>query len=1212
VVSVEFDEVVDASYFSSSRIRLYDNVLRRNIATEILRSEDGRTVTLVPAEELAVGRSYRAYFNVRDYAGNTNPYISYAFTTRFVPDGESPVVENISIVDGLDNVPTNAVMQVEFSEPVNSLKLGGIGVYRGAEALVLQSRTLSSNRKVVTLKLSQLLEAQTSYTIRVEGVEDLAGNVLSGQVSSAFVTGAGTDLVNPTRTEVTPLSGSTIATDGKLAIRYSERLTPLTVSGQVGSYRLYNTTTRQYEPVVASLSADGTYVELTATEGLQPDSYYYFYEDEFSGSSDASLQVIEQAIGDGLTDVALNNELWLYFGSQLDSVCVNTDTVVLRETDSGTLVSGSVEMSSNRTSLRFVPDSLSSETSYTLELDGVCDVSGNVLSGYSTSYVTGTEASDTTGPRVSSVDPASNTVDVATDTTVMVTFTEAIRATDLDNVEIRVDGSRVAGSYGGSADQTQVVFTPDQALPSNTEIEVYISRNSYYDLAGNRGGSTWRTYFTTIDANADVTAPEVVSITPNDNAVDISIRSEVVLAFSESLDAQTINSGNFALFGNGSRLSVTVNRSGDNRTVTLSSDLPANSLISVVVTDDVEDLSGNALSDYVALFSTGSDVDTGRPSITGFKPGNGASGVATDSSIILYSNEPLNEASLNSEGAFYVSQNGQLISGMLSLSGDGQVITYTPDALFQRNSLIEVFANSLVEDISGNALNGYQASFRVVEDTTAKAPTVTAMTPREELPLNVVFDFRFSEAIDPASITSENIVLYESYSTGPVPVQLMLSTDGRLLRVVPDGLLNENVSRYRLLVTVTDLDGESYSNWWYYYLAADAAEDTVLPSVSLLVPESGRQNVGINARIVGGFDEDINPLTLNATDIVPDRTGSLSIGSDNRSFIFTPHTPLSPLSDVTATLSGVEDLAGNSIIESSTTFTTLSGLDQSRPEIIAQSPAAVVSVEFDEVVDASYFSSSRIRLYDNVLRTNVAAEILRSEDGRTVTLAPAEELALGRSYRAYFNVRDYAGNTNPYISFQFTTSAAPDVQLPVVENISVVDGLVGVPTNAVLHVEFSEPVNILKLDGVGLFQGSEAVALQSRTLSSNRELVTLKLSQLLEAQTTYTIQIEGVEDLAGNVLSGPVSSTFVTGAGTDLVNPARTEVIPANGVTIPLDGELSIRYSERLTPLTVSGQVEPDSYYYFYEDEFKDLANNRVNGGSSLYRYFYTEPADSN
>ena len=179
----------------------------------------------------------------------------------------------------------------------------------------------------------------------------------------------------------------------------------------MGSFRLTNNSTRQDEPVSAVLSADGRTVEFIATEGLQPNSSYTLFEDEFrdlannrvnggsasfhafftgAGPSNGSLQVVSVSISDELTDVPLNGQLWVGFGSQLDGACANTSTVSLIETESGNVLSGSIELSSDRTSVRFVPDEpLSAQTSYTLELNGLCDVSGNEITGYSTSYITG-------------------------------------------------------------------------------------------------------------------------------------------------------------------------------------------------------------------------------------------------------------------------------------------------------------------------------------------------------------------------------------------------------------------------------------------------------------------------------------------------------------------------------------------------------------------------------------------------------------------------------------------------------------------------------------------------------------------------------------------------------------------------------------------------------------------------------------------------------
>src|SRR5262249_15573159 len=144
----------------------------------------------------------------------------------------------------------------------------------------------------------------------------------------------------------------------------------------------------------------------------------------------------------------------------------------------------------------------------------------------------------------------------------------------------------------------------------------------------------------------DVTAPTLISITPNDKAIDIGATTPIVLTFSESLNPTTVNNSSITLFINGSVVQPSISRSLDNRTVVLSASLPASSVVTVIVTHDVQDLSGNALADFASVFTTSATLDTTRPSVVTQFPGSGASGVLTDTNVVLYTNEAMNEGTL--------------------------------------------------------------------------------------------------------------------------------------------------------------------------------------------------------------------------------------------------------------------------------------------------------------------------------------------------------------------------------------------------------------------------------------------------------------------------------------------------------------------------------------------------------------------------------------
>ena len=78
----------------------------------------------------------------------------------------------------------------------------------------------------------------------------------------------------------------------------------------------------------------------------------------------------------------------------------------------------------------------------------------------------------------------------------------------------------------------------------------------------------------------------------------------------------------------------------------------------------------------------------------------------------------------------------------------------------------------------------------------------------------------------------------------------------------------------------------------------------------------------------------------------------------------------------------------------------------------------------------------------------------------------------------------------------------------------------------------------------------------------------------LNPATQYTITIAGVQDLSGNVLPAPVTTTFTTGGGADLIHPTVVAVNPANGATgVPVNTALQVQFSERIDPLTVTNST---------------------------------------
>ena len=1313
VITITFDEpiVIDVPT-GSQDIRLIDDLTRsyegerpvgkgiEPISGSYTLSEDRRTLTYTSDTPLAVGRGYDLQFKgyikgrfgqiireehyIKDLYGNEFNG-SFYFTTSFLPDNKAPEVVSFSLADGLTEVPTNAVMQIAFDEPLNALKLTDIKLLKGTQDVVLQARKLSDDRRVVTLELAQLLKAQTAYTISVAGVEDASNNVLARAVETNFTTATDTDMERPSITSVTPVNNATVVLKPTLTALFSERLNPLTAIGAVGRYSLLENNGNNISLPIKldmSLSENGRTMLFIPKETLKPDTKYTFQISSFTdlvgnrlttqhysnfyttAANDAfSPEIISQSINNGLSGVPLNGKLVFNFDEHLDPECVNAETVRLLQTTTATPILGTVVLDNLGKSLMFSPtEVLSTETEYTLTLEGVCDLSGNVMSSTSTGYTTGSVAEDSTKPRVLSIVPENNAINISVNTAIVITFDEAIRPYDAKlKVTVRVNDTQLAGSYVMSADQTQLTFTPDTSLPTNTQIEVTINNDWYYDLAGNRGFSGSVVSFTTGSENADTKAPEVLFITPNNNAVDIDTETDVVITFSESLDSSTVNRNSFALFVNGDRKDIFVYRSLDNKTVTLSTNgssfLAANSLISVVITDGVKDLSGNSLVGFISLFATGSRIDYNRPRIIAFTPGNGADDIASDKNITLYSDKALDDITLQQEGAFYVSQNGQLITGTRTLSNSGKVITFTPDQAFEAGSFIQVFANSQIQDNNGKSLYGSQALFRIKSDLpppVAEPPRVIARSLPDNLPLNTVFGLRFSEVIDTSSVTTDSIKLYKDLDPKVILSSASLSENGKTLRVTPSQLLEANTS-YFLVIKVADLDGELVTSEFKFSTGENATEDNLAPKVTLFIPESGRTGIGINTGIFLQFDEAINPLTLDSKNFISGKEGSLSIGSDNKSFKFTPHDPLPSSTLMTASVANVEDSSANILSHARTTFTTGQDFDLDAPVVVAYTPAenavdfptnGVISFKLNEAVDPTTLES--FSFYDKTDFSSVETAISLSKDGRVVTFVPEVELAAGTEYSYSYYMSDLAGNRDysNYSGSSFTTSLVADIEAPTVVGFSLRNGWTDIPTNALMQVGFNEPINTTKLAGIKLFKGSEELLLQARTLSENHRIVTLTLARLLDPQTTYTIKVADIEDTGGNVLTNVAETSFTTGLGADLIHPMKTGFSPASSSRVALNVKLYSQYSERLNPLTtilggyslktypgdqkigieanlltdglsisynIAEALQPNTRYYLREADFTDLAGNRVGGmyGSSSHEIKTKDSSDN-
>jgi hypothetical protein len=377
---------------------------------------------------------------------------------------------------------------------------------------------LNNNQEVVLTPLNPL-SGNTTYTITVSGIQDVAGNGMTGPVTTSFITGTEADLIRPSVVLADPGNTATgVATNATVRVEFSERIDPVSVNN--GTIQVLVANTGQAIAGTATAAADGLSATFVAAGGLLAGTNYTVrannngvtdlggngilgFSSSFTtgqGTDTTSPVVVNVSPQNGLTGVALNGHIGVQFSEAMSAVSMESNPVVVTASGGG-VVAGTLTVSGDHTTMTLVPGSpLAANTGYTVSVSGVTDVSGNVAPAFSSSFSTGT-GSLTVRPSVVSVAPANGASSVALGAAITITFNGPLDGTTVNaaTMPLRINGSiLVNGTYGVNNTGTSgvVTFTPSAPLPPSVTINVSVLNNGAVDLAGN-GVNGFSSSFTT-------------------------------------------------------------------------------------------------------------------------------------------------------------------------------------------------------------------------------------------------------------------------------------------------------------------------------------------------------------------------------------------------------------------------------------------------------------------------------------------------------------------------------------------------------------------------------------------------------------------------------------------------------------------------------------------------------------------------------------------
>jgi hypothetical protein len=236
---------------------------------------------------------------------------------------------------------------------------------------------------------------------------------------------------------------------------------------------------------------------------------------------------------------------------------------------------------------------------------------------------------------------------------------------------------------------------------------------------------------------------------------------------------------------------------------------------------------------------------------------------------------------------------------------------------------------------------------------------------------------------------------------------------------------------------------------------------------------------------------------------------------------------------------------------------------------------STVAVTFSEPLDPASVSEGTFGLVPT--NTNVSIPGTRTLDagGTRILFAPDASISASRQHRIYITtgLQDATGNPLQYgTNCYFTTGAASDATAPTVAATDPTNARTGVPTNAELSIQMSEPVDTTTVTAtsVTLKRGATVLPGALAMLDANRR-IRLIPTQLLQPSVVHTLTIGGLRDTAGNVMAAPVTISFTTGTGADLVSPAVTSTAPvANATGVSTSTAVTAQFSEPMNAITAN------------------------------------------
>jgi hypothetical protein len=516
ILQVGYNQGLTAVTVNSSNVSLYQYSTNSYLTPTLSLVGGGRVIQLQPTANLAANAQYQVCVaGVLNVDGVPMANYCFNFTTGAATDTVAPTVVAVAPANGAKNIGTNAVVSVTFSKAINPVSVTGstIQLSAGTTIETPASISFSADYKRVSITPQAPLPSSTLMTIAINGVTSQAGVGVATQ-STTFTTMAGPDFAAPTVVQVSVQSNQTVGTNATFAMQFNKPMDPGSVNPAGNQYvYVYDNSAGAYVATTITFSADSTTVMLKPTANLTASHNFNMcslYMMDLSGNAQTNFcvgfstgtatitmgpLVVQVSPTNAMTSVPINAPLDILFNEPIDAASLAG--VTLKQ--GASVVPTIPVVFDGDKGVRLLPTvPLAVSTSYTINVTGVLDITGNAQTAFpSQSFTTGTGI-NLVRPTVVSTNPTNGQTGVPVTTTVQVVFSEPMDVASFDPTNSfylydNATATIVPATISFSANSATATLTPTSNLTGGgVSYTMYIGWNAaLYDVSGNQlGGMT--------------------------------------------------------------------------------------------------------------------------------------------------------------------------------------------------------------------------------------------------------------------------------------------------------------------------------------------------------------------------------------------------------------------------------------------------------------------------------------------------------------------------------------------------------------------------------------------------------------------------------------------------------------------------------------------------------------------------------------------------